>query len=99
MTVTATNKGTGEVRTTVTNEVGIYRLQSLDPGTYDLVADCLASAEAGASDVVVSVGASVGVNLTMAASGVTETVQVRESPRISRPRRPISRRSSSGNAS
>ena len=37
VTVTATNKGTGEVRTTVANEVGIYRLQSLDPGTYDLV--------------------------------------------------------------
>jgi Carboxypeptidase regulatory-like domain len=36
--VTATNKSTGEVRTTVTNEAGIYRLQSLDPGTYDVSA-------------------------------------------------------------
>jgi hypothetical protein len=32
VTVTVTNKETGEVRTAVTNESGIYRVQSLDPG-------------------------------------------------------------------
>jgi carboxypeptidase family protein len=77
VSVTATNKSTGEVRTTVTNEAGIYRLQSLDPGTYDVVAQLSGFGQSGRSDVVVSVGASVGVNLTMSTSGVTETVQVR----------------------
>jgi len=76
VTVTATNKGTGEVRTTVTNEAGIYRLQSLDPGAYDLLAQLSGFGQGGRGDVIVSVGASVGVNLTMTTGGVTETIQV-----------------------
>ncbi len=77
VTVTATNKSTGEVRTTVTNESGIYRLQSLDPGTYDVAAQLSGFGQSGRQDIVVSVGASVGVNLTLSTSGVTETIQVR----------------------
>lgn len=77
VTVTATSKSTGEARTTVTNEVGIYRLQSLDPGSYDVVAELSGFGKGGRTDVVVSVGASVGLNLTMTTSAVTETIQVR----------------------
>jgi hypothetical protein len=51
VSVTATNKSTGEVRTTVTNEAGIYRLQSLDPGTYDVVAQLSGFGQSGRSDV------------------------------------------------
>ena len=69
VTVTATNKSTGEVRTTITNEVGIYRLQSLDPGTYDVLAQLSGFGQSGRGDVVVSIGASVGVNLAMKAGG------------------------------
>jgi hypothetical protein len=76
VTVSATNKNTGEVRTTTSNEVGIYRLQSLDPGTYDIVAQLTGFGQGGRGDVIVSVGASVGVNLTMSTTGVTETIQV-----------------------
>ena len=76
VTVTATNKSTGEVRTTITNEVGIYRLQSLDPGTYDVLAQLSGFGQSARGDVVVSIGASVGVNLAMKAGAVTETVQV-----------------------
>jgi Carboxypeptidase regulatory-like domain len=77
VTVTATNKSTGEVRPTTSNEVGIYRLQSLDPGTYDVIAELSGFGRGGRADVVVSVGASVGVNLAMSAGAVSETVQVR----------------------
>ena len=76
VTVTLTNKSTGEVRTSVTNEVGIYRLQSLDPGTYDVTAELSGFGRAARSDVVVSIGAAVGLNIALAATGVTETVQV-----------------------
>lgn len=76
VTVTATNKSTGEVRTTISNEVGIYRLQSLDPGTYDVVAQLTGFGQGGRGGVVVSVGASVGVNISMSTSAVTETIQV-----------------------
>jgi hypothetical protein len=76
VTVTATNKSTGEVRTTTSNEVGIYRLPSLDPGSYDVAAELSGFGRGGRNAVVVSVGASVGVNLTLTAGGVTETVQV-----------------------
>jgi hypothetical protein len=77
VTVTVTNKSTGEVRTSVTNEVGIYRLQSLDPGTYDVAAELSGFGKAARGDVIVSVGASVGVNMAMTTTGVTETIQVR----------------------
>jgi hypothetical protein len=77
VTVTATNKSTGEVRTTITNEVGIYRLQSLDPGTYDVLAQLSGFGQGGRAGIVVSIGASVGVNLAMSTGEVTETVQVK----------------------
>ena len=76
VTVTATNKSTGEVRTTTSNEVGIYRLQSLDPGIYDIVAQLSGFGQGGRAGVVVSIGASVGVNLSMSTTGVSETIQV-----------------------
>ena len=76
VTVTVTNKNTGEVRNTVTNEVGIYRLPGLDPGTYDVAAELSGLGRGARNDVVVSVGASVGLNMTLSPAGVSETVQV-----------------------
>src|SRR6266542_3370168 len=37
--VTATNKGTGEIRTSVTDEVGNYSLVNLPAGTYDVAVE------------------------------------------------------------
>jgi hypothetical protein len=76
VTVTITNKETGEVRTATTNERGIYRILSLDPGRYDIVAELAGFNKAGRNDVILSVGATLGVNLAMTTGGVTETVQV-----------------------
>src|SRR5688572_27080413 len=76
VTVTVTNKETGEVRTTATNEAGIYRIQSLDPGRYDVAAELSGFSKAGRTDVILSVGATLGINLAMTAGGVAETVDV-----------------------
>lgn len=76
VTITVTNKDTGEVRTAVTNETGIYRVQSLDPGRYDVTAELGGFNKAARTDVTLSVGATLGLNLTMAAGAVSEVVQV-----------------------
>ena len=76
VTVTVTNRATGEVRTAVTNEAGIYRVQSLDPGRYDVSADLSGFSRAGRTDVTLSVGGTLGINLTMSPGSLTEVVEV-----------------------
>ncbi|MGH9160057.1 MAG: TonB-dependent receptor [Vicinamibacteraceae bacterium] len=76
VTMTVTNQETGEVRATTSNEVGIYRILSLDPGRYDLVAELSGFSKAGRTGVVVSAGSTVGLNLTMETGALTETVDV-----------------------
>src|SRR5687767_431132 len=39
VTVTVTNQATGVVRTTVTNEEGVYSMPGLDPGVYNVATD------------------------------------------------------------
>ena len=41
VTVTATNPETGVVRTTITDDLGVYRLLSLEPGKYQLTFELL----------------------------------------------------------
>jgi Carboxypeptidase regulatory-like domain len=77
VTVTVVNKDTGESRTAVTNESGIYRLQSLDPGRYDVSAELSGFNKATRNDVIVSISATLGLNLALSAGGVTEVVQVK----------------------
>ena len=76
VSVVVTNRETGESRTTTTNAEGIYRVMSLDPGNYDVTAELSGFSKAGRTDVILSVGATVGINLTLATGVVTETVQV-----------------------
>lgn len=76
VTVVVTNRETGESRTTATNTEGIYRVASLDPGNYDIVAELSGFSKTSRTGVILSVGATVGVNLTLATGVVTETVQV-----------------------
>ena len=76
VTVTATNRATGESRTTVTNESGIFRLGSLDPGTYDVTAELSGFNRAGSKGVTVSVAATLGLNFIMQPGNLTEVVQV-----------------------
>jgi hypothetical protein len=76
VTVSVTNRETGETRTATTNETGIYRVQSLDPGRYDIAAELAGFGRTGRTDVILSVGATLGINLTMNAGGVSEQIDV-----------------------
>ncbi len=76
VTVTATNLDTGIARTTTSNAVGVYRIQSLDPGRYRVVADLQGFRTAEQKDVTLSVGATQGLNFTMMAGAMEERVDV-----------------------
>jgi hypothetical protein len=80
VTVTVTNLDTGISRTTVSNQTGVYRVQSLDPGRYTVSADLQSFRRATRTDVVVSTGATLGINFTMQPGSVEETVEVVGTP-------------------
>lgn len=76
VSVTATNLETGLARTTATNTAGVYRIPSLEPGRYDVAAELAGFRKAVRKEVVVSVGATLGINFTLEPGGVAETVEV-----------------------
>jgi len=76
VTLTVTNVQTGVGRTTVSNDVGVYRVQSLDPGRYQITANLDGFRRATRSEVVLSVGATLGVNFTLRTGGVEESIEV-----------------------
>jgi hypothetical protein len=75
-TVTVTNLDTGITRTATSNEAGVYRVPSLDPGRYKVTAELQGFRTAAQSDLVLSVGATLGVNFTMQTGALEETIQV-----------------------
>jgi hypothetical protein len=76
VTVTVTNLNTGITRTATTNEAGVYRVPSLDPGVYKVQAQLQGFRSAVQSDLTLSVGATLGVNFTMNAGQFEEAIQV-----------------------
>ena len=76
VSVTAKNTSTGFVRTEVSDQEGIFRLLSLPVGTYDMVAELTGFKKFEGTGVVVNVGQTVALDLTMAVAGVTEAVTV-----------------------
>jgi hypothetical protein len=77
VTITATNLETGDSRTTTSNERGVYRLAGLSPGRYSVAAEIQGFRRAVQNDQVLSVGATLGLNFTLEAGVVSETVEVR----------------------
>jgi hypothetical protein len=77
VTVTVTNLATGITRTAVTNETGVYRVPSLDPGRYTAQAELQGFGTARETGLTLSVGATIGVNFTLTAGKLEETIQVR----------------------
>lgn len=75
VTVTVTNVETNVSRVTVTNEAGVYRVPSLDPGRYRVEAELMGFRKV-VQTVVLQVGAIVGLNVVMQAGDVTEVVEV-----------------------
>ncbi|HZI86440.1 MAG TPA: carboxypeptidase regulatory-like domain-containing protein, partial [Pyrinomonadaceae bacterium] len=74
--VKVTNKDTGLERSVTTSNDGLYSVVLLPPGSYSVSAESTGFAAATIEDVVVNVGRTADVNITLGASGVQETVLV-----------------------
>ncbi len=82
-TVTGRSEATGFVRTSVTDGEGIFRLTALPVGTYDLTAELPGFSKVESKGIVVNVGQTLDLNLTLKLATVQETITVSgESPLI-----------------
>src|SRR3954452_15068438 len=83
VTVTATNVATNVASTTTTNGEGDYAILFLNPGTYSIAAELSGFKKAVRSNLQVSVGEKLGVDLTLEVGTMSETVSVTaESPML-----------------
>lgn len=73
--VTATHLGTGDSRTILTGDAGNYRIDQVRPGHYEVKA-ALTGFKTATSQVTVTVGQVVRVDLTLEVGEVTEVVTV-----------------------
>jgi outer membrane receptor protein involved in Fe transport len=76
VTVTGRNAQTGFMRTDVTDAEGIYRLTAVPVGTYDLTAELQGFSRIESKGIVVNVGQTLDINLTLRVAGLQETVTV-----------------------
>ncbi|HEY3381018.1 MAG TPA: TonB-dependent receptor [Vicinamibacterales bacterium] len=76
VTVTATNTGTRVARSTVTNERGVYRLPSIEPGVYDVTVELQGFGKLSRPKVDIEVGATLGLNFTLQPGAIAETITV-----------------------
>ena len=83
VTVTAKNTETGFTRSEVTDAEGIYRLNALPVGTYDLHAELAGFAPYERKGLLVNVAQTLDLNIDLTVAGVSESVSVTaESPLI-----------------
>lgn len=83
VTVTAKSGSTGFTRTEVSDSEGIYRLNALPVGTYDVHAELAGFKAYDAKGIVVNVSSTTDLNVDLKLAGVSESVQVTaESPLI-----------------
>jgi outer membrane receptor protein involved in Fe transport len=74
--ITLTNSGTGLSRTTDADDQGRYSLTNVEPGTYELRAEHAGFKAAVQKGVVLAVGGSTTLDVTMQVGSVTESVTV-----------------------
>jgi hypothetical protein len=74
--VTLTNKNTGAVRTTKTNDAGEYKFDLIPVGIYTIKVSAPGFSAGEAKDVEVQIGRTVTQNFTLQPGGVSETVEV-----------------------
>ncbi len=74
--VTAQNAGQGIVRMASSNGEGEYSFLSLPPGSYVVTVSEQGFAKASAKDVVITVGGSLELPITLTVASTTETVEV-----------------------
>jgi outer membrane receptor protein involved in Fe transport len=83
VTVTAKSATTGFTRTEVTDAEGVYRLNALPVGSYDLRAELSGFSPYDFKGVIVNLGQSTDINIDLKVAGVAESVSVTaESPLI-----------------
>lgn len=78
VTVTVSSDDTGLSRVATSDPRGRYDVFDLPPGRYSVVAELSGFAPANRRDVVVTMGTSASVNLTLVVAGVVEAVAVTE---------------------
>ncbi len=76
VTLTAKNTQTGFSRSDVTDAEGIYRLNALPVGTYDLTAELSGFSRVENKGVVVNVGQSLEIGMTLKVASVQENITV-----------------------
>ena len=74
--ITITNTATGTKRQTVSQENGSYRLDAIDPGTYNLEISANGFANNKNDNIVVAATQTVEVNLQLSINGTSATVDV-----------------------
>ena len=74
--VTAKNTETGFVRTDTSDSAGVFRLTALPVGTYDLLAELSGFSKIDSKGIVVNVGQTLDLNLTLKLASVQETITV-----------------------
>src|SRR5437868_3266138 len=74
--VTVTLTGKQGTTTQVTDSAGVYRFPALEVGTYQVIADLSGFTKALRTEIVISPGRELAIDLTMKVKGVTETVTV-----------------------
>ena len=66
----------GGVQTTVTDSQGVYRFPALHPGVYDLEATLAGFKTVKQSNIILPLGVTITIDVSLAVASVTETVQV-----------------------
>ena len=74
--ITATNTATGLVRSDVSDSEGLYHLNAMPVGSYDVVAELSGFTRLERKDIVVDVSETTNLNLTLRLASVAETVTV-----------------------
>ncbi|HEV3484711.1 MAG TPA: carboxypeptidase regulatory-like domain-containing protein, partial [Vicinamibacterales bacterium] len=76
VTVSGRNTQTGFTRTDVTDGEGVYRLTALPVGSYDISAELQGFSRIDNRGIVVNVGQTLDVNMTLKVAGLAESVMV-----------------------
>jgi hypothetical protein len=76
--VTAANVETGVTRSTVSNDVGIYELRGLPPGTYDVSAELAGFKAYSNSGVIIYAGRPRRVDVVLQVGDIQDTITVSE---------------------
>jgi hypothetical protein len=75
-TVTVTDRGTGQTRTTTTNEDGAFTITTLSPGRYNVTVEAQNFSKSLAENLELNVGTTQTVNIELKPGSVSETVTV-----------------------